>query len=67
MERNLVGRVVTVRIPDRDFEGKKINGKFTTIKGICTFYGDNIFGDRSITINRTPVFPITDEDIINVQ
>jgi hypothetical protein len=67
MEKDLVGRTITVRIPDRDMNGKLMKDKFTTIKGKCTYYGINFFGDMSITINRTPVYPITDIDIIKIE
>lgn len=67
-ERDLVGKTVTVRIPERDFNGKVIPNKYTTIRGKCTHYGMMpSIGEKSITIGRTPVFPIKDDHIIKVE
>ena len=63
---NLVGKTVTVRILDRDEKGKEIKGKYTTIKGKCTFYGKNFFDQECITLDRTPIVPITKKDIIKI-
>lgn len=64
---NLVGKVVTVRILDRDLNGKEIPGKYTQIKGLCKFYGKNLLGMMSITLDRTPIFPISTKDIIKYE
>lgn len=62
---NLIGKSVTVRINDRDNNGKKIWNKFTTITGKCYYAGYNkALGCNQITIDRTPIFPIKEEDII---
>ena len=62
----LVGKVVTIRINDRDEKGRTVKNKFTTIKGICSFYGKNLLGELTITLNRTPIFPFSDRDIVRV-
>ena len=63
----LKGNILTIRIPDRDLKGREIKGKFTTIKGLCTFHGKNLFGEDSITIDRTPVFPFYLKDVVKIE
>lgn len=61
-------KIVTVRINDRDNKGKIIQNKYTSIRGKCYFYGYNQYLEcNMIVINRTPIFPITEEDIIKVE
>jgi hypothetical protein len=64
--KGLVGKVVTIRINDRDEKGKLIKDKSTTIKGLCSFYGENLLGELTITLNRTPIFPFSDRDIVRI-
>jgi hypothetical protein len=64
--KGLVGKVVTIRINDRDEKGKTIKNKFTIIKGLCSFYGENLLGELTIILNRTPIFPFSDRDIVRV-
>jgi hypothetical protein len=67
-EKDLIGKTVTVRIPERDHVGKVIPHKYSSIKGKCVHYGVlPALGVKSITIGRTPVFPITDNDILKVE
>lgn len=67
-ERDLVGKIVTVRVPERDDVGKVIPHRYSKIRGKCTHYGIlPAIGVKSITIGRTPVFPITDMDILKVE
>lgn len=65
--KELVGKIVTVKVLDRDEKGKKIPKKFTTMKGLCTFFGKNLLGQTTITIGRTPLFPITYSDIVKIE
>lgn len=64
MLEQLIGKKVRVRINDRDFSGKVIPTKFTSIVGICTFAGKNAVLDTfQITVDRTPIFPIQFKDV----
>jgi hypothetical protein len=59
-----LGKKVRVKINDRDINGKLIWNKFTFIEGKCTFIGNNnILNLLQITIDRTPIFPVKEEDI----
>jgi hypothetical protein len=63
----IVGKIVTVKINDRDINGKIITDKFTTVKGKCTFIGYNdILKCNQITINRIPIFPFDMSNIIKI-
>lgn len=65
---SLLRKLVTVKINDRDESGKIIPDKFTTIKGICSFFGYNELLDYyQITINRVPIFPINKSDILKIE
>lgn len=64
MLEQLIGKRVRVRINDRDFRGRVITTKFTTIVGVCTFAGMNdLLGVFQITVGRTPIFPIQFKDV----
>jgi hypothetical protein len=64
IDRSLVGKVIKVKIPDRDFNGKTTLDKKTTIVGICTSAGYNeILGTKQVVIGRMPIFPITEFDV----
>lgn len=61
---HLIGKKIKVRINDRDFSGKIIHNKFTSIIGVCTYAGYNKFiGEWQVTVNRTPIFPIKFKDV----
>jgi hypothetical protein len=65
---SLLGKLVTVKINDRDESGKIIPDKFILIKGICSFFGYNeILEHYQITINRIPIFPINKSDILKIE
>lgn len=65
---SLLGKLITIKINDRDESGKIIPNKFTTIKGKCQFFGYNkILNHNQITINRMPIFPFDESQIINVE
>lgn len=64
----LESKVLTVRINDRDINGKIIWNKFVNIKGKCIFAGYNeVLGCDQVTINRTPIYPVTIDDIVKVE
>ena len=68
IDQNLVGKTLTVLISDRDFNGKVIWNKTTTIKGKCKFAGFNkLLGHDQVTIDRTPIWPIVPDMIIKVE
>jgi hypothetical protein len=67
VSEEIIGKLVTVRIPYRDFKGKLVPNKYESMKGVCTFYGETVLGIMSITIDRTPVYPITERDIIKIE
>lgn len=65
---SLLRKLITVKINDRDEYGKIIPDKFTTIKGICSFFGYNdSIESYQITINRVPIFPINKSDILKIE
>jgi hypothetical protein len=58
------GKIISVKINDRDERGFKLHDKFTFIKGYCTFSGYNEILDKNqVTINRMPIF---EEDIFDI-
>lgn len=64
IDRSLIGKVITVRIPETDHRGKVIKNRATKITGICTFAGYNEFlGTKQVTVGRTPIFPVTEFDV----
>ena len=68
IDYNLVGKTLTVLISDRDFNGKPIWNKTTTVKGTCTFAGFNkLLGYDQITIDRIPIWPVVSDMIIKVE
>lgn len=68
INQNLVGKTLTVLISDRDFNGKIIWNKTTTLKGKCTFAGfNNLLGYDQVTIDRTPIWPVVSDMIIKVE
>lgn len=63
-----LGKILTVKINDRDFEGNVILDKFTTVKGRCEFIGYNkILDCFQVTIDRMPITDIDLKNIINVE
>lgn len=65
--KDLTGKKISVRIKDRDNLGKIIEGKFTTVTGICIFCGyNNIISEFAIVINRMPIFPSSFDDIVKI-
>jgi len=68
IDSSLTNRIVTIKINDRDDNGKKIWNKFVFIAGKCTFAGINpITKEIQITIDRTPYFPLVESDLVNVE
>jgi hypothetical protein len=68
INRDLIGKVITVRIPSRDHTGKKTLNKNTKITGTCTYAGYNeILGMQQVTIGRMPIYPIYETDITLVK
>lgn len=64
----LLGKLITIKINDRNESGKIISDKFTTIKGKCEFIGyNNILNHNQITINRMPIFPFDESQIIKIE
>lgn len=64
MLEQLIGKIIRVRIPDRDSMGKEIPNLFTTIQGVCRFAGkNNILDVFQVTVDRTPIFPIQFKDV----
>jgi hypothetical protein len=63
-----IGKIITIKINDRDIEGNIIINKFTTVKGLCSYHGYNkIFNCYQITINRMPILPFKESDIIKIE
>ena len=63
-----LGKIITIKINDRDESGKIIPDKFTTVKGKCQFFGyNNILEHNQITIDRIPIFPFDERQIIKVE
>jgi hypothetical protein len=64
----ILNKILVIKINDRDINGKIISDKFTTIKGKCSFIGyNNILNCNQITINRIPIFPFDESDIIKIE
>ena len=64
----LLGKLITIKINERDESGKIILDKFTTIKGNCQFFGyNNIIDHNQITIDRIPIFPFKESDILKIE
>jgi hypothetical protein len=60
-----IGRILSVKINDRNNLGKIDKNKFTFIIGYCTFAGYNInLNVNQITINRMPLF---EDEIFDVK
>jgi hypothetical protein len=58
MRETLIGKKVSVNIPDRVFSRIKGYSNTTNIVGVCNFFGYNEFipgWDLQITIDRTPI------------
>jgi hypothetical protein len=65
---SFLGKLITIKINDRDESGKIIPDKFTIIKGKSNFVGyNNILNHNQITINRMPIFPFDESQIIKVE
>lgn len=65
---SFLGKLITIKINDRDESGKIISNKFTTIRGKCEFIGYNrVLEEYQITLNRMPIFPFKESDILNVE
>jgi hypothetical protein len=64
IDRSLIGKVIKVKIPDRDFKGRTTLDSKTTIIGTCTFAGYNqILGTKQVVVGRIPIYPVTEFDI----
>ena len=63
----MVGKIVTVRIHDKE-NSDPFNKGYYLLKGKCYYYGYNEFlGVMQITLNRNPIYPIKQEDIVNIE
>lgn len=64
LDKSLLGKRVKVFVPQTFHKGSKITTEATYIVGECTFAGFNwIVGKRQITVDRTPIFPVREEDV----
>lgn len=64
LNKSLVGKIVKVTLPFTKYKGSGVSTEASYIVGECTFAGFNWFlGKRQITVNRTPIFPVREEDV----
>jgi hypothetical protein len=64
LDRSLVGKIVKVHIPSHTYPNTKVKVDARYVVGECTFAGFNwLLGKKQITVNRTPIFPVREEDV----
>lgn len=64
IDKSLIGRVIRVKVPERNLKGRESTDQKTTIVGTCTFAGYNeILGTKQVVVGRTPIYPVTDYDV----
>lgn len=65
LDKSLIGKIVKVYLPQTYYKGSGVSTEASYIVGKCTFAGFNWFlGKKQITINRTPIFPVREEDVV---
>lgn len=64
IDKSLIGQIITVRIPERNHQGKINQTQTRKITGTCTYAGYNeVLGAKQVTVGRTPIFPVTEFDV----
>jgi hypothetical protein len=64
IDKSLIGKIVKVYLPQTYYKGSGVSTEASYIVGKCTFAGFNWFlGSKQITVNRTPVFLVTDRQV----